>query len=342
MSILALLDLGPSYGLRLKNEFEARTGGIWPLNVGQVYSTLDRLEREGLVRELDHGGDRQRTHEITPPGRERVAQWFSTPLEEPPSRDPLVLKLVMAARHPGIDTSSVIQAERRGAVELLQRYTRLKRDPEADEDLGWSFLVDSMIFKAEARVRWLDGGLDRPTSGTVRVEGGDLAALGPAELARLRRRRVGFVFQQLNLIDGLTALENVSLPLELDGVRKRPARTSAARALSSMGIEELGDRFPDELSGGEQQRVAIARAVVGDRTLLLADEPTGALDSVTGESVLRLLRMHCDGGGSGVLVTHDARFAAWADRVVFLRDGRVADQTSAIEGPESLLDASRG
>ena len=187
----------------------------------------------------------------------------------------------------------------------------------------------------------LAGGLDRPTSGTVRVEGEDLAALGPAELARLRRRRVGFVFQQLNLIDGLTALENVSLPLELDGVRKRPARTSAAGALSSMGIEELGDRFPDELSGGEQQRVAIARAVVGDRALLLADEPTGALDSVTGESVLRLLRMHCDGGGSGVLVTHDARFAAWADRVVFLRDGRVADQTSAIEGPESLLDASR-
>jgi putative ABC transport system ATP-binding protein len=187
----------------------------------------------------------------------------------------------------------------------------------------------------------LAGGLEGPTSGTVRVEGEDLAALGPAELARLRRRRVGFVFQQLNLLDGLTALENVSLPLELDGVRKRPARTSAARALSSMGIEELGDRFPDELSGGEQQRVAIARAVVGDRALLLADEPTGALDSVTGESVLRLLRMHCDGGGSGVLVTHDARFAAWADRVVFLRDGRVADQTSAIEGPESLLDASR-
>ena len=187
----------------------------------------------------------------------------------------------------------------------------------------------------------LAGGLDRPTSGTVRVEGEDLAALGPAELAQLRRRRVGFVFQQLNLIDGLTALENVSLPLELDGVRKRPARTWAARALSSMGIEELGDRFPDELSGGEQQRVAIARAVVGDRALLLADEPTGALDSVTGESVLRLLRIHCDGGGSGVLVTHDARFAAWADRVVFLRDGRVADQTSAIEGPESLLDASR-
>jgi putative ABC transport system ATP-binding protein len=187
----------------------------------------------------------------------------------------------------------------------------------------------------------LAGGLDRPSIGAVRVEGVDLSSLGARDLARLRRRRIGFVFQQLNLIDGLTAVENVSLPLELDGARKRDARVAAVRALSGMGLEELVDRFPDELSGGEQQRVAIARAVVGDRVLLLADEPTGALDSSTGESVLRLLRGHCDGGGSGVLVTHDARFAAWADRVVFLRDGRVADQTATIEGPESLLDPAR-
>ncbi len=184
----------------------------------------------------------------------------------------------------------------------------------------------------------LAGGLDRPTSGMVRVEGSDLSALGAGELAALRRRRIGFVFQQLNLIDGLTALENVSLPIELDGVRKHDAREAAQRSLSAVGLEELADRYPDELSGGEQQRVAIARAVVGDRILLLADEPTGALDSVTGETVLRLLRAHCDAGGSGVLVTHDARFAAWADRVVFLRDGRVVDQTTTIEGPESLLD----
>ena len=102
-------------------------------------------------------------------------------------------------------------------------------------------------------------------------------------------------------------------------------------------MSDLANRFPDELSGGEQQRVAIARSVVGERILLLADEPTGALDSVTGEAVLRLLREHCDRGGSGVLVTHDARFAAWADRVVFLRDGRIVDQTDAPAGPESLL-----
>jgi putative ABC transport system ATP-binding protein len=185
----------------------------------------------------------------------------------------------------------------------------------------------------------LAGGLDHPTSGSVRVEGADLASLDAKQLARLRRRRVGFVFQQLNLIDGLTALENVTLPLELDGVGKRRARHLALDALALVGMAELDARFPEELSGGEQQRVAIARAAVGERSLLLADEPTGALDSTTGESVLRLLRAHCDRGGSGVLVTHDARFAAWADRVVFLRDGRVADQTSGMAGPESLLDA---
>lgn len=185
----------------------------------------------------------------------------------------------------------------------------------------------------------LAGGLDHPTSGSVLVEGANLARLDARELAKLRRRRVGFVFQQLNLIDGLTALENVALPLELDGTGKGAARDQGAEALSLVGMDELAGRFPDELSGGEQQRVAIARAAVGERILLLADEPTGALDSVTGESVLRLLRAHCDRGGSGVLVTHDARFAAWADRVVFLRDGRIVDETTRLEGPESLLDA---
>src|SRR5439155_3328256 len=133
--------------------------------------------------------------------------------------------------------------------------------------------------------------------------------------------------QQFNLIDGLTAAENVSLPLELDGVPVRDAHPQALRALETVGLADLAARFPDDLSGGEQQRVAIARAVVGDRILLLADEPTGALDSVTGEAVLRLLRGHCDAGGAGVLVTHDSRMAAWADHIVFLRDGRLVDRT---------------
>ena len=180
------------------------------------------------------------------------------------------------------------------------------------------------------------GGLDRPTAGSVKVEGSELSDLSSDGLARLRRQRIGYVFQHLNLIDGLTASENVSLPLELDGVDRRKAKRLALDSLEVVGMHDLAERFPQDLSGGEQQRVAIARATVGERSLLLADEPTGALDSVTGEAVLRLLRAHADGGGAAVLVTHDARFAAWADRVVFLRDGRVVDETRS-QGPESLL-----
>jgi putative ABC transport system ATP-binding protein len=183
----------------------------------------------------------------------------------------------------------------------------------------------------------LAGGLDRPTSGEVFVEGSSLDGVSVGELARIRRRRVGYVFQQYNLIEGLTAVENVSMPLELDGVGRRQASGAAMQALEKMGLSELAHRFPDELSGGEQQRTAIARAVVGDRALLLADEPTGALDTVTGEGVLRLMRKHCESGGAAVLVTHDARLAAWADQVVFLRDGRIIDETEGQPGPESLL-----
>lgn len=173
----------------------------------------------------------------------------------------------------------------------------------------------------------LVGGLDRPTAGQVLVDGKDVGALVARDLAVLRRRTVGYVFQDLNLLPGLTARENVSLPLELDGRPAREARNEASEVLDSLGLRGLDDRFPDDLSGGEQQRVAIARAMVGQRKILLADEPTGALDSITGESVMRLLRRHCDGGGTVILVTHDAAHAAWADRVVFLRDGRLVDET---------------
>ncbi len=172
----------------------------------------------------------------------------------------------------------------------------------------------------------LVGGLDRATGGRVLVEGKDIGQMSPSQLALLRRRTVGYVFQDLNLLAGLTARENVSLPLELDGARVAAAQALAAQALQSVGLGHLADRYPDDLSGGEQQRVAIARALVGGRGIVLADEPTGALDSMTGESVMRLLRNHCDTGGTAVLVTHDAAHAAWADRVVFLRDGRVVDE----------------
>jgi putative ABC transport system ATP-binding protein len=181
------------------------------------------------------------------------------------------------------------------------------------------------------------GSLEEPSAGEVLIDGSALAGMTRNQRARLRRRLIGYVFQDFNLLAGLTAVENVALPLELDGLGQHAARTVGLAALEELGLGGQADRFPDELSGGERQRIAIARAVVGDRRLLLADEPTGALDSVNGEGVMRLLRVACKRGMAGVVVTHDAQLASWADRVVFLRDGRAVDQTARPAGPESLL-----
>jgi putative ABC transport system ATP-binding protein len=183
------------------------------------------------------------------------------------------------------------------------------------------------------------GSLEQATSGQVLVDGVDLATLSRSDQARLRRRSIGYVFQDFNLLAGLTAVENVILPLELDGVGAKSARATGLEAMGQLDIADHADRYADELSGGERQRVAITRAIVGERGLLLADEPTGALDSVNGEAVMRLLRAATRRGVAGVVVTHEAQLASWADRVVFLRDGHVVDQTVAPPGPESLLAA---
>lgn len=175
----------------------------------------------------------------------------------------------------------------------------------------------------------LAGGLDSPTSGRVLVEGVALGELSRKRLAKMRRRAVGYVFQDYNLISALTAAENIALPRELDGISARAARREALAALEQLGIPELADRFPDEMSGGQQQRVAVGRALIGNRRLVLADEPTGALDSSTGEAVLDLLRARCDAGAAAVMVTHESRYASWADRVVFLRDGLLVDRDGA-------------
>jgi putative ABC transport system ATP-binding protein len=175
----------------------------------------------------------------------------------------------------------------------------------------------------------LAGALEEPSAGRVLVDGRDLATLDARDRSELRRRDVGYVFQRLNLIPALTAVENVMLPLELDGVSTGPARRSAIAALQRVGLDHHLDRYPDDFSGGQQQRIAIARAVVGQRRLLLADEPTGALDTANSDQVVELLRSLCDDHGTSVvMVTHEPRFASWADRVVFLRDGRIVDEST--------------
>ncbi len=177
----------------------------------------------------------------------------------------------------------------------------------------------------------LAGGVEQPDSGIVRLHGRALGR-GANERARRLREDVGYVFQELNLLRDLTALENVALPLELGAMRARDARGLARRALAQVGLDERAREYPAELSGGEQQRVAIARALIGDRTLLLADEPTGSLDSLAAEAVMGLIRRRCDGGTAAIVATHDSRYAALADRVIYLRDGAIVGQSSLADG----------
>ena len=188
----------------------------------------------------------------------------------------------------------------------------------------------------------LAGALEEPSAGRVFVGGRDLADLDIRGHAALRRSEVGYVFQRLNLLASLTALENVALPLELDGVNARTARARAKEALASVGLDEQLDRYPDDFSGGQQQRIAIARAVVGERKLLLADEPTGSLDTATGDSVIEVLAALPERHGTAVvLVTHEPRFASWTNRIVFLRDGRIVDQTESTDQRPAMAAALR-
>ena len=177
----------------------------------------------------------------------------------------------------------------------------------------------------------LAGALEQPSAGRVLVGGRDLAEMSAPEQAELRRNDVGYVFQSLNLIPALTAIENVMLPLELDGTPSKAARLLAREVLGEVGLSHHLDRYPDDFSGGQRQRIAIARAVIGSRRLLLADEPTGSLDTVNGDQVVELLAtLARDRGVAVVMVTHDPRFASWTDRVVFLRDGRIVDESAPV------------
>jgi putative ABC transport system ATP-binding protein len=166
-------------------------------------------------------------------------------------------------------------------------------------------------------------GLDKPDAGRVMIGGEDLALLSRAERARIRRTKIGIVLQSLNLVSDLTASQNIELPLRLAGVRPRSARSIATDRLAELGLETLRHRFPHEMSGGQQQRIAIVRALANQPTVLLADEPTGALDSGSANEVLGLLRNAHRGGQTLIVVTHDARVAACADRTITLEDGCV-------------------
>ena len=172
------------------------------------------------------------------------------------------------------------------------------------------------------------GGLDRPSEGGVSIDGTAIADMKDDDLTKLRRRKMGFIFQFFNLIPVLNAVENASLPVTLDGVKPPEAKKRAAEWLTRFG---LGDRLisrPDQLSGGQQQRVAVARALVAEPALILADEPTGNLDTRSGDEIAALLRQVTkEYGRTVVMVTHDPRIAAYADRIIFLKDGKIVDDT---------------
>jgi putative ABC transport system ATP-binding protein len=232
-----------------------------------------------------------------------------------------------------LELRSVSKVYGKGAAEV-----QALMDVSMTVDAGSMVAVMGPSGSGKSTLLTIAGTLEEPTSGAVLISGQDVARMTGAGKARLRRRTIGYVFQDFNLLPGLTAAENVSLPLELDGMSARRAHLTGLEALEGLGLAEHAGRFPDQLSGGERQRVAIARAVVGQRSLLLADEPSGALDSTNGEGVMRLIHTYCKRGTAAVVVTHDAQLASWADRVVFLRDGRLVDQTVPPAGPESLLE----
>jgi putative ABC transport system ATP-binding protein len=209
------------------------------------------------------------------------------------------------------------------------------RNIELSVDAGTLVAVMGPSGSGKSTLLTIAGSLESPTNGDVLIDGRALSRMSRNDKARLRRRSIGYVFQDFNLLPGLTAAENVSLPLELDGVGARRANAVAMTVLDDLGLTDRAAHFPDQLSGGERQRVAIARAIVGERHLVLADEPSGALDSTNGEAVMRMIVAACKQGVAAVVVTHDAQLASWADRVVFLRDGRV------VNGAGSVPNAAR-
>ena len=187
----------------------------------------------------------------------------------------------------------------------------------------------------------LVAGLDSPTSGEVSIEGTPIPTLSNRELSVVRRRTIAIIFQFFNLLPTLTAEENVAVPLRADGIKTAEVRSRATHALDVVGLAQRARHYPSELSGGEMQRVAIARALATDARLILADEPTGNLDTERGEEILELLRQACERDGRAVLlVTHDLRAAAYGDRLITLRDGRIVDEVSSAPSSAQVVRLS--
>jgi putative ABC transport system ATP-binding protein len=217
---------------------------------------------------------------------------------------------------------------------------RALEDIDLSVDAGHLVAVMGPSGSGKSTLLTIAGSIEEPTSGEVRIGGATLSSLSRNAKARLRRRTIGYVFQDFNLLPGLTAAENVALPLELDGIPARKAHQAGLAALEQLGLADRADHYTDQLSGGERQRVAIARSVVGERKLLLADEPSGALDSTNSEVVMRMILDACKRGVAAVVVTHDAHLASWADRVIFLRDGRAVDHAAPGLAESSLATPS--
>ncbi len=236
----------------------------------------------------------------------------------------------MRSRHEGRRPMSLLElrnvSKSYGEGETV---VRALEDIDFSVDKGHLVAVMGPSGSGKSTLLTIAGSLEEPTTGEVVIEGASLSRMSRNDKARLRRRTVGYVFQDFNLLAGLTALENVSLPLELDGLSVRRAHAAGMAALEELGLADRAGHFPDQLSGGERQRVSIARAVVGERHLLLADEPSGALDSTNGEAVMQLIAAACNRGVAAVVVTHDAHLASFADRVVSLRDGCIVDHVAS-------------
>jgi putative ABC transport system ATP-binding protein len=224
------------------------------------------------------------------------------------------------SRTPIIETEGLTRTYRLGDTEV-----RALRGVDLTVDPGEFVALMGPSGGGKSTLMYLLGCLDTPTAGIYRLEGRDVSRLSQEERARLRNRRIGFVFQMFNLLPRFSALDNVALPLLYQG-RVREVKQRAAAALEQVGLTQRAGHRPTELSGGERQRVAIARALVAEPALLLADEPTGNLDSKTGEGILRLLQALHTCGRTLLLVTHDAGVATHAGRIVQMQDGQIVEQ----------------